>query len=367
MLDDLLQMFAGRSIGQIALGVVDIIAVTIVIYRLLLVLKGTRAAQIGVGIFLVFLTYIAARWIGLVTLETLFSGLLSSAILLIIIVFQNDIRRALHRIGSSSFFGSWGHALEERVIEEVVGAATELARHRVGAIIAFERHANLDEFLSGQGIIVDAAVSKELLITTFIPESANKLHDGAVIIRALRIAKAGVFFPMPESKTIDPTYGSRHRAALGITEEADAIVVVVSEERGTISVCFNGNIVNDVNGEQLRTMLLRNFGRALATKKDKKAAEAREGHSHPGRVAVMPATRPSMASKSSPGMLLGSSIAPGPGSANGAAKDRASLFLTATSTPLTPSPSSASPTTATSTPMPTSITTPVDRNGNGSQ
>ena len=207
MLDDLLQMFAGRSIGQIALGVVDIIAVTIVIYRLLLVLKGTRAAQIGVGIFLVFLTYIAARWIGLVTLETLFSGLLSSAILLIIIVFQNDIRRALHRIGSSSFFGSWGHALEERVIEEVVGAATELARHRVGAIIAFERHANLDEFLSGQGIIVDAAVSKELLITTFIPESANKLHDGAVIIRDRRVWKAGCFLPLTASPKLDKTLG----------------------------------------------------------------------------------------------------------------------------------------------------------------
>src|SRR5439155_17556099 len=141
---------------------------------------------------------------------------------------------------------------ESRVIDEVVSAATELARHRMGALICFEQEANLDEFVVGQGTAIDAAVQRELLVSIFIPEGVNKLHDGAVIIRDLRIAKAGVFFPMPDSRVLDPSFGSRHRAALGITEETDAVVVVVSEERGTISFCFNGNIVGNLDGPGLR-------------------------------------------------------------------------------------------------------------------
>jgi hypothetical protein len=137
-----------------------------------------------------------------------------------------------------------------------VEASTELAKHRIGAIIAFEQDANLDEFVGvNKGHTLDAAVSSELLVSVFVPEGVNKLHDGALIIRDLRIAKAGVFFPMPESRVLDPSFGSRHRAALGITEETDAVVVVVSEERGTISFCFNGNIVSNLDGPGLRRAL----------------------------------------------------------------------------------------------------------------
>ena len=273
---ELLHMIRSRSIGEIAIGLLDIIVVAALIYRALLVLKGTRAAQMGFGIVLVLLTYLMARWIGLVTLESLFSYLLSSIILIIVVVFQNDIRRGLMRIGANPLFGGWGRALEARVVDEVVAATTELARHRTGALITFEQDANLDEFVVGQGIAIDSVVTKELLVTMFIPESVNKLHDGAVIIRNLRIAKAGVFFPMPEAKNVDAAYGSRHRAAIGITEETDAVVVVVSEERGTISFCFNGNIVTDLDGEVLRKTLLRIFGRRLPDKskgKDKKAKD----------------------------------------------------------------------------------------------
>lgn len=352
MFEGILHMFAGRSPLQLAIDVLDIFAVTVVIYRLLLVLKGTRAAQIGVGFLLVFLTYVAARWIGLVTLESLFTWLLSSAILLIIIVFQNDIRRALHRIGSNPLFGSFGHGLEERVIDEVVSAATELARHRIGAIIAFEQQANLDEFLVGQGTVLDSSVTKELLVTMFIPESVNKLHDGAVIIRNLRIAKAGVFFPMPESRNVDPSHGSRHRAAVGITEETDAVVVVVSEERGTISFCFNGNIVSDLNGEVLRKTLLRIFGRAIPKKKDKKGAKDRESVV-PGRVAIAtpPPPRSSIAPKSG--------AIPTPVTISTAPESSRSPQIATTPKPTTAS----TPLASTATPMPTSVTTPVDRGG----
>src|SRR6201999_2927946 len=139
-------------------------------------------------------------------------------------------------------------------------SATELARHRIGALICFEQDANLEEFVVGQGTTVDAQVQRELLVSMFIPEGLNKLHDGAVVIRNLRIAKAGVFFPMPDIKLIDKSLGSRHRAALGITEETDAVVVVVSEERGTISFCFNGNIVPNLDGASLKQALLGLFG-----------------------------------------------------------------------------------------------------------
>src|SRR5208282_4163343 len=159
-----------------------------------------------------------------------------------------------------AFFGGITREQESRVIDEVVAAATELARHRMGALICFEQDANLDEFVVGQGTVIDAAVQRELLVGIFVPESVNKLHDGAVIIRNLRIAKAGVFFPMPDVKILDKSLGSRHRAALGITEETDAVVVVVSEERGSISFCFNGNIVSNLDGASLRQALLGLFG-----------------------------------------------------------------------------------------------------------
>ncbi|MGC4066978.1 MAG: diadenylate cyclase [Polyangiaceae bacterium] len=150
----------------------------------------------------------------------------------------------------------------------MVEAATELARHRIGAIVAFEQEANLDEFVgSHKGHVIDAAVSRELLVPLFIPEGVNKLHDGAVIIRHLRIAKAGVFFPMPEQRVVDASFGSRHRAALGITEETDAVVVIVSEERGTISFCFNGNIASNLDGPKLRTLLEAVFSPKAAQKK----------------------------------------------------------------------------------------------------
>ncbi|HEX8791653.1 MAG TPA: diadenylate cyclase, partial [Polyangiaceae bacterium] len=184
------------------------------------------------------------------------------------VVFQNDIRRALIRMGNTSWF-SGGREQQSRVIDEVVAAATELARHRVGALIAFEQDANLDEFVVGQGTPLDAAVQRDLLVSLFLPDSLNKLHDGAVVIRNLRVAKAGVFFPMPDTKLLDKSLGSRHRAALGITEETDAVVVVVSEERGSISFCFNGNIVTNLDGASLRQALLGLFGQRARAKRAK--------------------------------------------------------------------------------------------------
>jgi diadenylate cyclase len=270
MPEGLVHLFAHRPFGQVATDVFDVLIVTYVVYRALLVLRGTRAMQMGTGLLLIFLVYIAAKWFALVTLLNLLSTLLSSIILIVVVVFQNDIRRGLMRVGSRAFLGGFARAQESMVIDEVVAAATELARHRMGALIAFEQDANLDEFVVAQGIPVDSAVTRELMVSMFVPESVNKLHDGAVIIRNLRIAKAGVFFPMPESRIVDNSLGSRHRAALGITEETDAVVVVVSEERGTISFCFSGNIVSNLDGASLRQALLGLFGRKARKKGAKK-------------------------------------------------------------------------------------------------
>jgi uncharacterized protein (TIGR00159 family) len=215
--------------------------------------------QIGAGLLIVLGVYLLAYQLHLVTVLSILGSVISSFILVVVVVFQSDIRRGLMRVGSR-WVGSWGRAKESRVIDEVVEATTELARHRIGAIIAFEQDANIDDFVGiHKGKLVDAAVTSELLVALFLPEGMNKLHDGAVIIRNLRIAKAGVFFPLHEGRVLDQSFGSRHRAALGITEETDAVVVVVSEERGTISLCFDGNLVSNLDEAKLRTALDANF------------------------------------------------------------------------------------------------------------
>ncbi|MEO8876703.1 MAG: diadenylate cyclase CdaA [Polyangiaceae bacterium] len=267
MLEGLLHLFSARPWQQVLIDLLDLAIVTVLVYRGLLVLRGTRAMQMGTGLAVIFLIYVASKWANLVTLHNLLSSLLSSVILIVVVVFQNDIRRGLMRVGSRAFLGAASRQQESRVVDEVVAAAQELARHRMGALICFEQEANLDEFVVGQGTIIDAAVQRELLVGLFVPESVNKLHDGAVIIRHLRMAKAGVFFQMHDTKLLDKSLGSRHRAALGITEETDAVVVVVSEERGTISFCFNGNIISNLDGASLRQALLGLFGQHRATKK----------------------------------------------------------------------------------------------------
>jgi len=276
MWEGLRHLFAARPPIQVLIDIVDLLVVSYVVYRALLVLRGTRAMQMGTGLGVIFVVFVLAQWAGFITLVSLLSSLLSSIILIVVVVFQNDIRRGLMRVGSRAFLGGISRQQESRVIDEVVAAATDLARHRIGALICFEQEANLDEFVVGQGTVVDAAVQRELIVSIFVPDGLNKLHDGAVVIRNLRIAKAGVFFPMPDTKVLDKSLGSRHRAALGISEETDAVIVVVSEERGTIGFCFNGNIISNLDGASLKQALVGLFGQN-ARANAKKKAPARPG------------------------------------------------------------------------------------------
>jgi diadenylate cyclase len=257
--ESILEYLTTRTALERARDALDIFVIYYVIYRVLLLMRGTRAMQISMGLLIVLGVYLVAYQLNLVTVLSILGSLISSFILIVVVVFQSDIRRALMRVGSR-WVGALGQAKESHVIDEVVEAVTELARHRIGALIALEQDANLDEFVGiHKGRMVDAAVSSELLVTLFLPEGMNKLHDGAVVIRNLRVAKAGVFFPLHEGRVLDQSFGSRHRAALGITEETDTVVVVVSEERGTISLCFGGNIASNLDGPKLRTALEANF------------------------------------------------------------------------------------------------------------
>ena len=250
----------------VIVDVADVAIVAFLIYRVLLLLKGTRAMQMGIGLALVFAIHLLARYTGLVTLYTMLDGLLTYIVLIAVVVFQNDIRRALMRFGQRPLFRGVRNSQETQVIEEVIKATTALAQQKIGALVVFERDAALDEFIE-PGTILDAGISKELLYSIFVPSHENPMHDGAVIIRDRRIWQAGAFLPLTASPKLDRTLGTRHRAAIGISEETDAVVVVVSEERGQISLCFNGNMARNLDAHSLREALLGLFYRRPSPQK----------------------------------------------------------------------------------------------------
>ncbi|NOY90291.1 MAG: TIGR00159 family protein [Deltaproteobacteria bacterium] len=243
--------FFARDPWPITRDLVDIGLVAILIYWVLSLLKGTRAMQMAVGLALIFAIYQLAQRFGLVTVSTILDSMITYIVLIVVVIFQSDIRRALMRVGRRPLFRGARTARETQVIEEVIKAAMSLAQKRLGALIVFERDAELDEFVE-RGTDLDAEVSKELLYSIFIPSFENPMHDGAVVIREGRIWQAGTFLPLASTSRQDRTLGARHRAALGISQETDAVVVVVSEERGAVSLCFNGNLVRNLDANSLR-------------------------------------------------------------------------------------------------------------------
>lgn len=231
---------------------IDILAVAVVIYNLLLLIRGTRAVQMLLGLVFVGLVYYVARLAELPTLQSLLESLLIVLPFAIIVLFQQEIRRALASFGRNPL---WGFSHQQKVagtFNEVVLAATTLASRRIGALIVFERLQGLRDYVEN-GVPVDAATSYSLLINLFTPDTP--LHDGAVIIQDGRLAAAACFLPLTANPELSQEFGTRHRAALGITEETDAVAVVVSEETGVISVVFDGEIVRDLDGKGLRNSL----------------------------------------------------------------------------------------------------------------
>ncbi len=234
------------------IDVLDILIVAFIIYRTMLLIKGTRAEQMLFGLAMIVVVYFLSQWAGLLTLRWILNNFLSSLILIIIVIFQHDIRRALAQIGRPPIFGTYNKAGKIHELEELIKATFSLARERIGALRVLERNVGLKEYVE-IGREVDARLSREMLLAIFHPSSP--LHDGAVIIRGNRIVAAGCFLPLSTSPYIDKTLGTRHRAAIGITEETDAVVVVVSEERGEVSLAFGGMIRQNLDLPTLRKAL----------------------------------------------------------------------------------------------------------------
>lgn len=234
----------------------DILIVAFIIYRLIQLIKGTRAAQMLKGFAIIFLVYFISQQAGLMMLHWILTNFLSSIILVIIIIFQHDIRRALTRVGTVPFFSSAETIEEARVIDEVMKASVALANKKIGALIVLEREIGLKDYVD-IGTKLDAAVNKEIIQSIFLPNSP--LHDGAIIIQDGKITAAGALLPLTANPVFDKSLGTRHRAAIGLTEETDAVVVVVSEEKGKISIVEGGLISKALDTDVLRETLINHF------------------------------------------------------------------------------------------------------------
>ncbi|HUJ63880.1 MAG TPA: diadenylate cyclase CdaA [Kofleriaceae bacterium] len=261
----------GLTATSIITTIIDVALVYYLIYRVLLTIRGTRAAQMVVGIVLIGAAFFVAERIDLTTVSWLLDNFISYFIILIIVVFQQDIRRALGRIGQNVLpFARRQEA--SHTVDEVVAACAQLARARMGAIVVFERDAALEEFVD-DATRLDAQLSRQLLVSLFVPAKDNELHDGAVVInKNHRIELARALLPLSKATDLGPEFGTRHRAALGITEDTDAVVVVVSEERGEISLCFKGSIARDLEPLMLRRALVGLFASSAEMAEEAQAA-----------------------------------------------------------------------------------------------
>ncbi len=232
---------------------VDVTIVSIAIYELLKLIRGTRAVQMALGVGVVAGVYYLSQWGHLETVGWLIRNVVGYVVFAAIVLFQADIRRALANVGRRPFFAFMGRTDgAEETIEEIAVAATVLASQRIGAIVAIEREIGLRNYIEG-GIPLDATLTYDLLVTIFRP--GGPLHDGAVIIQGDRVAAAACFLPLTVNPRLSKDLGTRHRAAIGITEESDAVAVIVSEESGIISVALDGHIERGLDPERLRSRL----------------------------------------------------------------------------------------------------------------
>jgi uncharacterized protein (TIGR00159 family) len=249
--------------------VVDILVVSILIYEVLKLIRGTRAVQMALGGALLVALFYGSRLAHLETAHWLVRNLVGYIVFAVIVLFQSDIRRALAHFGRAPFFRYFAKAESAaESIEELVVAASMLSERRIGAIIALERQIGLRNYIEG-GIPLDAVLTYDLLTSIFLP--ASPLHDGAVIVQDDRVAAAACFLPLTVNPKLSKELGSRHRAAIGLTEENDSVAIVVSEETGGISIVADGQIERGLQGEELRARL-----RSLMLQRRAKTPQKRE-------------------------------------------------------------------------------------------
>jgi diadenylate cyclase len=248
--------FFGNILRRPPMGwwdLVDIAIVSFLIYEFLKLIRGTRAVQMGVGTLLIVALFYVSRLAPLQTVNWLIRNALLYVAFAAIVIFQSDIRRALAHFGQAPFFRYFNRQeAADETIEEIVVAATMLSSQKVGAIIAVEREIGLRNYIES-GIPLDATLTYDLLVTIFQPGSP--LHDGAVILQENRVAAAACFLPLTVNPRVSRELGTRHRAAIGLTEEGDAVAVIVSEETGYISVAIDGRIDRRLSPDELRERL----------------------------------------------------------------------------------------------------------------
>jgi diadenylate cyclase len=260
-MDRLTEFFSITFSKLTALAILDILIVAVFIYVFIINIRGRRAAQVISGLMILLCAYIASVWLGLELLRTLLSTLAPYTAFAIIVMFQSEIRRVLARIGRARIF-TFGTRLQRReAAEEILMAMAHFAQHKTGALIVVERDVGLKTFIE-TGVNLDARLSRDLLLSIFY--SGGALHDGAVIIQGERIVAAACFLPLSMNPARLGTLGTRHRAAIGITEETDALALVVSEETGKISVASFGEIQHGVSLEYAEEQLTKHFNTPLA-------------------------------------------------------------------------------------------------------
>lgn len=234
----------------------DILGASLLVYAVLYFLRITKGIQILKGLIFLALIWALASLLDLKTVSTIFEKLWTVGLFSLVVIFQPEIRKALSKLGQATRLTS-SKPLEERVVERIVRACAFMSERQIGALIVIERNQNLEPLLEGC-VTIDAVVSVELLITIFDP--LTPLHDGAVVIRGDRIAYASCVLPLSKSSEIPRKYGTRHRAGLGISEESDAIAVIVSEETGEISLAVGGKLHRNLDQELLKSLLLKELG-----------------------------------------------------------------------------------------------------------
>lgn len=243
------------------LAVIDVVIVAYGLYRMFLFIRGTRAVQLIKGIILLLLAVPVSSWLGLSATHMILKDIQTMLVVAIPIVFQPELRRALEQLGQGRFFAQGLLVHEEvdvsRTIDEISRACDRLSRTRTGALFVLERQTGLNEYVA-TGTAIDAVVSSPLLENLFVPNTP--LHDGACIIRGDRVVAAAAFLPLTDSAQPGSELGSRHRAAIGISEQSDAIAVAVSEETGWISIAAEGRLYRRLEDRALREMLARYLG-----------------------------------------------------------------------------------------------------------
>lgn len=244
-----------KTLGTLTVFI-EILILWYVIYVLLLFIKGTRTVQVLKGLSILIVAFFLSQLLDLGVINWILTRIFTIAVVAFLIIFQPELRRGLARLGQNPFFSVFSRE-HRKIIDEIIKAIFALSGKKIGALIALEREIGLRTYIES-GVLLSSKVSSELINTIFMPNTS--LHDGGVIIRDGRIQAAGCLFPLTENPKVSKTLGTRHRAALGLSEETDAVVIIVSEETGAISIAVSGKLIRNLNEETLRKSLDKLYG-----------------------------------------------------------------------------------------------------------